>query len=198
MKEVFLVNRLDALVPASEEAETALRSYPLGAQLRVKITQRRSLPHHNFYWAFIGETLLHWPAGHGHKPRDDRHLHSWLAVKAGFFEHVEFVATGMTEAQILFSLRMARVLVEKLSGGRPYWPKIEGQEISFAWPMSIRFERMDEEEFKRFTTAVFTVIYSEVGIDVDDYYEAWQKKHGALKVKPERKPRPEENGLYFS
>lgn len=198
MKEVFLHNKRTALIPASSDAEEALYAFPLGAVLRCKITQKRSLPHHNFYWAFIGECFNEWPENHGHKPMDGRHLHSWLAVKAGYLEMLEFEAPeSASEREIEFSVKMAKSLADKLSGGRPSWPKVIGHKIYFAWPKSIAFENMDEDDFKRFTMLVFTLIYSEAGIDVDDYYKKWQSKHGDLKVRPERFVSPVENGLYF-
>ncbi len=196
-KEIFLINRGDALIPNSEDAEEALRSYPFGVQLRVKVTQTRSLPHHRFYWAFLAHVFPHWPEHHKHPLRDEDHLHAWLAVYVDWCE--EFTSELMPDLKTAgLAATMVIAFVKKISGDKPFWLRIDGNKVTARWPKSIAFSRMDEEEFKRFTTRVFTAIYEKVGIDIDEYYEKWQDSHGALKVVPERNKSPVEQGLYFS
>lgn len=195
-KELFLINRGDALVPASEAAEEGLRAYPLGAQLRVKITQKRSLPHHNFYWAFMTEAQVSWPDDHGFQPRDEKHLHAFAAVRCNFHEMMEWEVPSRELANAIVAV--AKAIVTKLAGGRPVWWKYAGKMLYAAWPRSIAFDKMDEDDFKDFTRIIFTWIYSETGIDVEEYYERWQEKNGKLNVKPERERSKAESGLYFS
>jgi len=200
MKEVFLRNRGAALTAIDEDGETALRSYPIGAVLRVKLTQPRSLPHHNFFFAFLEEVYLGWPfETHPFQPDDSEHLRAWLTVKAGYMQMMEFeVPDGPT---VSAAIKVAKGVVFQFSGGRPIWFKVVGHKIFAAWPKSIKFTKMDEKEFIEFTTKVFDLIWSEVGIDVEEHYREWQNKNGSLQVVPARsaeKPDGQSAGLYFS
>lgn len=186
MKEVFLTNMGNALVPAEADGEEALASYPKGVVLRVKITQPRSNPHNSFFFAFLRETFDAWPSTHAFQPRDSSdHLRAWLLVKAGFSEQIE-VDWPENKMQAVHAANTLKVVVNRFSRGKPFWVKIVGLKVVAAWPMSIAFENMDEEEFKRVTTIVFSVIYAEAGLDVDEYYERWQEKNSELSIKPTR------------
>lgn len=200
VKTAFLRNKVDCLVPAEESGEEALRSYPEDALLRVQIYQPRSIPHHNFFFAFIAEVYDAWPDIHPFQPDNSEHLRAWLTVKAGYLEMFEWDFVGLPTTTIHASLNVCRALIKARAGDRATWFKIIGTKIYAAWPKSIKFEKMDEDEFKRFTTIVFALIYSEVGIDVDDYYGEWQNKHGGLQVAPTRKAEDFNSrsaGLYF-
>lgn len=186
MKELFLTCTGKALVPANEEGEEALGSYPKGAILRVRITQPRSNPHNNFFFAFLREAFEAWPSTHRFQPRDYQdHLRAWLLVRAGFSEQVE-VDWPENAWQSVQAANMLKAVVAKFSGGRPFWVKTIGLKVVAAWPVSIAFENMDEEYFRRVTTIIFSVIYAETGLDVDEYYSRWQEKNSELSIRPTR------------
>lgn len=184
MKEAFLVNKLNSLAAASEDAVEALKAFPENVVLRVKITQPRSMPHHKFFFAFLNEVFQNWPEDHPFRPNDEEHLRAWLTVKAGWLEMMEYVVPTTAEAHR--AIKIAKAIIYKFSGGRPIWFKLIGSQIYAAWPKSIKFEKMDEEEFKRFTTAIFTLIYAETSMDVEEHYERWQSENGGLSVAPTR------------
>lgn len=187
MKELFLTNTGKALVPAEETGEEALAAYPKGVTLRVKITQPRSNPHNNFFFAFLREVFEAWPSTHAFQPRDYQdHLRAWLLVRAGFMESIE-VDWPENKMQAVQAATMLKAVVARFSKGKPFWVKIVGLKVVAAWPLSIAFENMDEEEFKRVTTIIFSVVYAECGVDVDEYYERWQSKNGSLSVAPTRR-----------
>ncbi len=185
MKEVFLAVQKSALVAVEEDGEEALAGYAPGTVVRVKIIQPRSNPHHNFFFAFLKEVYQQWPGEHGFKPMNyQNHLRAWLLVRAGFYEEITLEPASREEAE--FTVRALRLVDRAFSNGRPFWSRIIGGKIIVRWPISIAFEKIDEEDFRRVTTLVFAAIYGETGMDVDDYYERWQVKHGRLPMAPSR------------
>lgn len=188
MKELFFRNAGKALIPINADGEEALASYPIGVTLRVKVVQPRSTPHHNFFFAFLKEVFGHWPDTHAFQPRDEDYLRGWLLVKAGFSETMEFDWDfGANQYGRDMAIRMMKSAVERFSKGRPFWVKAQGMKIIAAWPRSIAFDKMDEEDFRRTANLVFAVIYAETGLDVEVHYQAYLEKHPALKVVPTRK-----------
>ena len=190
MKELFFRNAGAALIPNNEEAEDALRQYPNGVTLRVKVVQPRSTPHNNFFFAFLKEAFEQWPETHAFQPTDyNDHLRAWLLVKAGFSNGVDL--RPRTEQEARATVAALKLVVRELAGGRPFWTKITvdygGGLIEVRWPKSIAFDRIDEEEFRRITTVIFAVIYAETGLDVEDHYQRYLEKHPALKVVPTRR-----------
>ncbi len=197
LKDVFLINRGDALVPASPHGEEVLAQYPLGASIRAKLTRERQLPHHNFYWAFISHVLVNWPEEHelNVTGRDEKFLHAWMAVRAGWYETTGFEPpAGADEIALRFAVRVARRMVIELAGDKPVWSKVINGMIEFRWPKSIAFKKMKQDEFSLFTTDVFTKIYAETGIDVDDYYSNWAKHNKKLEHPPFRRKSDAEVG----
>jgi hypothetical protein len=197
MKEVFLAVQKSALVAVNEDGEEALAGYPAGTVVRVRISQTRSNPHNNFFFAFLKEVFSNWPETHKFQPKDyNDHLRAWLLVKGGFSEIFESELMPDLKTAGLAAMLLTAML-KRFTKGKPVWMKIEGRKISAAWPQSIAFDKMDEEEFKRVTTIIFAVIYAETGMKVEEYYDEWQIKHGRLPMAPTRiqkEPDPEAAG----
>lgn len=187
MKEVFLSNRRDALVPVTDEGFDVLGQYPKDAVLRVKITQTRSLPHHRFFHAFIGEAFSEWPEGHKIQPSDTEYLRAWCLVKANIKEIVTVNLGELGIRNPMAAIASLKLISRSLTS-KPVWFNIDTHLgiVEMQWAKSIAFDKMDEAEFRETTARVFDVIYQETGIDVDDYYHNWQEKYGKLKVEPTR------------
>lgn len=198
MKEVFLRKSGVKLEAVDEHGEETLRTYPDGVVLRVKLTQPRSSASHRFFFAFLNEVYLNWPETHPFRPDDMEHLRAWLTVKVGHMQLMEFdLPDGIMARE---AVRVARAAIFEFSGGRPIWFKIINNKIFAAWPKSIEFHKMDEREFCGFTDAIFSLIYQETGLDVEEHYREWKDKHGSLQMAPARQkeePDAKPAGLYI-
>jgi hypothetical protein len=174
-KDLYLVRRESMLLPLDAEGEEALRDLPQGKMLRAKITQPRSVPHNAFFHAFLQEVYPKWPKGHRHQPETWEHLRAWLLCKVGHCRRVE-VEVGDA------SLHVVRKVLHGLAQfhedeDRYYWHWVERESVIFVRPLTLRFDTVDENEFKIITEAVFREIYEATGLDADEHHKRFTEAH---------------------
>lgn len=193
MEELIVTRRGVELIPLGAHYEERLRTLPQGVALKARITQPRSLPHHNFFFAFLEEVYGSWPQVHKFQPVNATHLRAWLLVKVGYARRQE-IQIGDA------SLHTVQAIVSGLrdfhdSEDRYYWYWIEGERLLMARPLSMGFDHLDQHDFAPISDAVFKVIYDETGMDADEHHERWKAANdrsvkgdgGAKEKKSQRK-----------
>lgn len=185
-KDLFLKRIKNGLIAETVEAIEGVQAYPEGVTVRVKVTQPRVLAHHRFYFAFTGEVFEDVKDSYRISFSDVDEFRGWLLVRAGFFHSTTQSFSGFKDPFHLISLLKA--ILKDIAYNKTVWWAInpEIMAVTGRWARSVAFHKMDEDEFRSLTAAVFSFIYSEFQIDVDDYYKSWAEENGCLKVVPEK------------
>lgn len=174
-----MVVRSGGIFPLDAAGSAALTRFKPNALINVKISRRRSLPHHNFFFAFLSEVFQNWPAvdprGNAMPiyPDSAEHLRAWLIVKAKWIDYIEFQVASREEAIAMGNILHALFLADRAKGFYK-WVKWEGSIIKIASPKTIRMEEMDEAAFTSLSEKVFGLIEDYTGIKVDESKARWE------------------------
>jgi hypothetical protein len=148
--------------------------------MKAVLTLGRRKRHHDALFAFIGDAYKSWPHTHPFRPDSAEHLRAWLLVEAShstidlMFVRTAGEVVAVTEYNEI-ERRRARwsfpKITERREGG-----EVVGFDIEIRTALTIRWDALDEAEFKKVSGPVFDLIAS-TWLDFD----TWKK------LKEERK-----------
>jgi hypothetical protein len=140
--------------------------------MKAVLTLGRRKKHHNGLFAYLTDAFENWPAAHPFRPDSAEHLRSWALVEVGHSTvDLMFVRTaGEVAAVTAFNeieRRRARWSFPKITERRE-GSEVAGFDIEIRTAMTIRWDALDEAEFKKVSGPVFDLI-SDVWIPFDGW-----------------------------
>jgi hypothetical protein len=145
--------------------------------MKAVLTLGRRKRHHDALFAYIRDAFKNWPHAHPFRPDSTEHLRAWLLVEAGHSTiDLMFVRTaGEVAAVTAFNeieRRRARwsfpKITERRDGG-----VVTGYDIEVRTALSINWETLGEDEFRRVSGPVFELI---AGVWM--LFDEWKKLKG--------------------
>jgi hypothetical protein len=146
--------------------------------MKAMLTLGRRKRHHDALFAYIGDAFENWPHSHPFRPDSAEHLRAWLLVEAGH-STVDLMlvrTSGEVAAVAAFNeieRRRARWSFPKITEQREGTFGVVGYDIEVRTALTIRWDALDETEFKKVSGPVFDLI-ANVWMDFD----AWKKLKG--------------------
>ena len=159
-----------SLVPADADAEADVMRISPGGVIDVKITKKRSHPHHRFYHALIKSAFDNWGELHEFQPENTEHLRKWLQAKAGYadYETIDFDKVASEAQRAALSTALETAFRAERRKGVYVWVRPYRNGIAIIRPRSIAFDQIGESEFRDVSSKVIAVVEQETGISIDD------------------------------
>jgi hypothetical protein len=161
-----------ALLPIGAVDEGRILELPDGMPLSVKVSRPRSRKVHATFFQVIKEALAYWPPNHEPYPgpNEEDKLRAWLLCRTGQHESYDFPLTGIKVSDKAIIMTMER-LIEKLRNEDRYafvrQGRVDGDPALRVFvPLSIRWDDVDETEFRPIKDAVFAEIEHIIGCEV--------------------------------
>jgi hypothetical protein len=159
-----------SLVPVDADAEAEVQRVPQGDVIDVKITKKRSHPHHRFFMALCRAAFEHLPPNMDGKFDNEKHFRYAVEVRTGYCHRdtIQF-EDGMTEAQYkaLMTVLRRKAQLDRAKGVYS-WFVPDDNGIAIICPKSIAYEAADEIEFTDMTRKAVPLIEQITGISADD------------------------------
>ncbi len=177
MEEARVTRQGSALVPLDGPGEEAIRAFPEGSLLKVKITRPRSKKHNGFFHVCIQEAYDVWPRSHEFQPVSWKHLRAWLLVKA---KHAHVMTLELTDDQIKLVGPVIRAFKEFMSEDDEdqfIFTGIRGNALIAMRPKTLSFAAVDQHWFQPIADEVFATLKEEAGFDVEEHYQEWKKRN---------------------
>ncbi len=177
MEEARVTRQGSALVPLDGPGEEAIRGFPEGTLLKVKITRPRSRRHNGFFHVCIQEAYDVWPRSHEFQPVSWEHLRAWLLVRA---KHHHVMTLELTDEQIKLVGPVVRAFKEFMAEDDEdafIFTGIRGNALIAMRPKTLRFSAVDQHWFQPIAEEVFGILKEEGGFDVQLHYEQWKAKN---------------------
>lgn len=172
-----------------------IAALPKLRRLMLRVFVPRAPAHHRLFFAVIRWAHDHWPATHDFQPTSPGHLRAWLTCKAGR-RHVDWLPlSGVTpEAQEALERAVTEAVLAVIGRRKGYAfvaPWRGG--LAVIQPHSIKWEAMDEVEFRTVSEPVFGLIEAVFDTTLDDIVAAIKVAAAARRAtKRSGKQQPEE------
>jgi hypothetical protein len=139
---------------------------------------RRSVPDHRRLMALIHKALHNWPEAHPFKPLNFDHLRAWLVCSAGPEWRVVKCTFLDANTRSIVAEALRDILDGKATEGEQgsedmqpivtRFVKEFSDGVAVFAPKSMKFEAMEQAEFRRLRDAITEVIEAEIGCKADD------------------------------
>jgi hypothetical protein len=133
------------------------QNWPADTLLRVKITRPRNVSHHAKLFSCLPDLLENQS-----KFVDTERLRGYLLLKAGYSDDVLIRGAAVPDQRILKELVRPAPLV---------FISATEHGTQIRTPQSLKFSRMDQDEYRPVYDAVTGVMMSEFGFDIDRWKE---------------------------
>lgn len=151
--------------PASH---TEIAGLPKDRWLSVTVKRPRSPEHHRLFFAVIARAFESWPEAHEFEPGDAEHLRAWLLCKAGYRTTTHYSLAEVPEKRREVIVTTVAAAIGQVLAGRDHafvTPHKDGLAVHV--PRSMSFEKLGQKEFNALSEAVFAIIASVLGVEVE-------------------------------
>ena len=141
-----------------------------GITLDDKPSKPRSIDQHRRYFSVSRAIYQHWPESHDVHFSSETECRKWLQMKAGWREVAATIPLANVKPDVAVMLATAAM---RAAGAHAVAVAHKGNLVIWR-PQSIRFDKMQHQEFCRLNDEVEAVIESETGLKVDDLLKAME------------------------
>ena len=135
-----------------------------------KPSKPRSIDQHRRYFSVIRAIYQHWPESHDVQFSSETECRKWLQMKAGWREVAATIPLANVKPDVAVMLATAAM---RAAGAHAVAVAHKGNLVIWR-PQSIRFDKMQHQEFCRLNDEVEAVIESETGLKVDELLKAME------------------------
>jgi len=127
------------------------------------VTNRpRSPKAHRHFFAIIDKAFQNWPDTHPFQPDSAEHLRAWLEVKAG---HRDIILADPSGPMVEFIKAVLKRIEDADIGFRYGFPAVKGDMIAVAFPRSISWSTLSQEEFSPIANEIYAILEDIIGVD---------------------------------